>query len=107
MIVRLIAKMPTLVALAHRRVIGSLSAYLDKEIHYGCRRGIVLRMTSPITDRDHGARPVLEEGLRTPFTPHAKREQDRSPNAVRLVGPSRVDRRRARPPVARPQRPRS
>src|SRR5712692_2203631 len=87
-VVRLIAKMPTLAAFAHRHAMGLPYAYPDNELSYaGNFLNMMWRMTEPRYNPD----PVLTRALDVLFTLHADHEQNCSTSAMRVVGSSRVD----------------
>jgi citrate synthase len=85
---RLIAKMPTLAAFAHRYSIGMPFAYPDNDLSYA---GNFLNMMSRVAEPKYSPDPVLEEVLDTLFIIHADHEQNCSTNAMRSVGSSDAD----------------
>jgi citrate synthase len=85
---RLIAKMPTLAALAHRHSMGLPFVYPDNDLSY-CAN--FLQMTFRVTEPNYKVHPVLEKALEVLFILHADHEQNCSTNAVRAVGSSHVD----------------
>ncbi|HEV7502223.1 MAG TPA: citrate synthase [Vicinamibacteria bacterium] len=87
-IFRLIAKMPTLAALAHRHSMGLPFVYPDNELSY-CAN--FLQMTFRVTEPTYKVDPVLEKALEVLFILHADHEQNCSTNAMRAVGSSDVD----------------
>ncbi len=86
--VRLIAKMPTLAAFAHRYSIGRPYAYPDNDLSY---TGNFLNMMFKLTELKYRPNPVLERALDVLFILHADHEQNCSANAMRSVGSSQVD----------------
>src|SRR6185436_3138478 len=85
---RLIAKMPTLAALAHRHSMGLPFVYPDNDLSY-CAN--FLQMTFRVTEPNYKVHPVLEQALEVLFILHADHEQNCSTSAVRSVGSSEVD----------------
>jgi citrate synthase len=87
-IIRLIAKMPTLAALAYRHNIGQPYVYPDNDLNYA---GIFLSMLFKMTELKYEPDPRLERALDILFILHADHEQNCSTSAVRAVGSSQVD----------------
>jgi citrate synthase len=87
-IFRLIAKMPTLAALAYRHSEGTPFVMPDNELGYV---GNFLQMMFRMTERDYRVNPVLEKALEVLFILHADHEQNCSTAAMRAVGSSEVD----------------
>ncbi len=87
-VVRLIAKMPTLAAFAHRHAMGLPYAYPDNELSYA---GNFLNMMWKMTEPRYRPDPVLEHALDVLFVLHADHEQNCSTSAMRVVGSSQVD----------------
>jgi len=87
-VVRLIAKMPTLAAFAHRHARGLPYAYPDDELSYA---GNFLNMMRKMTEPKYVPDPVLEHALDVLFILHADHEQNCSTNAMRSVASSQVD----------------
>ena len=85
---RLIAKMPTLAALAHRHSMGLPFVYPDNDLSYSAN---FLQMTFRVTEPNYKVHPVLEQALEVLFILHADHEQNCSTSAVRSVGSSEVD----------------
>ena len=85
-IFRLIAKIPTLAAYAHRHSQGLHYTYPDNNLSY-C--GNFLRMLFAVGDYD--VDPVLERALDVLFILHADHEQNCSTAAMRGVGSSETD----------------
>jgi citrate synthase len=85
---RLIAKMPTLAALAFRHSRGRPYVYPDNQLSYaGNFLNMMWKMSEPRYDPD----PALEHALDVLFILHADHEQNCSTNAMRAVSSSRVD----------------
>jgi len=87
-IFRLIAKMPTLAALAYRHSEGTPFVMPDNDLSYA---GNFLQMMFRMTERDYKVHPVLEKALEVLFILHADHEQNCSTAAMRAVGSSEVD----------------
>ncbi len=87
-IARLIAKMPTIAAFAHRHAVGLPYAYPDNDLSYA---GNFLNMMWKTTELKYRPDPVLERALEVLFILHADHEQNCSTSAVRVVGSSRAD----------------
>jgi citrate synthase len=80
---RLIAKMPTIAAFAHRHSIGMPYAYPDNELGYA---GNFLSMMFKMTEVRYRPHPVLEKALNILFILHADHEQNCSTHAMRSIG---------------------
>jgi len=87
-IVRLIAKMPTLAAFAHRHSVGMPFAYPDNDLSY---TGNFLNMMFKTTEVKYNPHPVLERALDVLFILHADHEQNCSTSAMRGIGSSHPD----------------
>jgi citrate synthase len=85
--VRLVAKMPTIAALAFRHSRGLPYVFPRNDLDY---IGNFVNMTFEIGGR-HEANPVLQRALEILLILHADHEQNCSTNAVRGVGSSHVD----------------
>lgn len=85
---RLVAKMPTLAALAYRHSKGFPYIYPDPELSYA---GNFLNMMFRRAEPRYVPNPVLERALDILFILHADHEQNCGTNAMRAVGSSRVD----------------
>jgi citrate synthase len=83
---RLIAKIPTLAAFAHRHSMGLPLVYPDNELSYA---GNFLQMMFKIGRYE--VHPALERALDVLFILHADHEQNCSTSAMRSVGSSAVD----------------
>jgi len=86
-IVRLIAKMPTIAAFAHRHSVGLPYAYPDNELSY-CAN--FLQMMFSIGGK-YKVNDTLVKALEVLFILHADHEQNCSTSAMRGVGSSEVD----------------
>jgi citrate synthase len=83
--IRLIAKMPTLVAMAYKYGIGQPYMYPQNDLSYA---GNFLRMMFGTPCEDYVVNPVLERALDRIFILHADHEQNASTSTVRLCGSS-------------------
>jgi citrate synthase len=83
--IRLIAKMPTLVAMAYKYTIGQPYMYPKNELSYA---GNFLHMMFATPCEEYKVSPVLERALDRIFTLHADHEQNASTSTVRLCGSS-------------------
>jgi citrate synthase len=82
---RLIAKMPTLVAMAFKYTLGQPFLYPDNSLTY---TGNFLRMTFGVPAEPYVVNPVIEDAMRKIFILHADHEQNASTSTVRLAGSS-------------------
>jgi citrate synthase len=87
-IIRLIAKMPTLAAGAHRFSVGMPFVYPDNELNFPAN---FLSMMWKIAEPHYEADPALVKALDILFILHADHEQNCSTSAVRSVGSSLAD----------------
>lgn len=83
--VRLIAKMPTLVAMAYKYGAGQPFIYPQNDLSYA---GNFLRMMFATPCADYKVNPVIERALDRIFILHADHEQNASTSTVRLCGSS-------------------
>jgi citrate synthase len=83
--IRLIAKMPTLVAMAYKYSMGQPYMYPRNELSYA---GNFMRMMFATPCADYTVNPVLERALDRIFILHADHEQNASTSTVRLCGSS-------------------
>ncbi|QGG95093.1 citrate synthase [Actinomarinicola tropica] len=87
-IIRLIAKMPTLAAGAHRFSVGMPFVYPDNDLDFPSN---FLSMMWKIAEPHYEADPVLSRALDVLFILHADHEQNCSTTAMRTVGSSHAD----------------
>ncbi len=87
-IIRLIAKMPTLAAAAHRFSVGMPFVYPDNSLDFTSN---FLSMMWKIAEPRFDANPVLARALDILFILHADHEQNCSTTAMRVVGSSHSD----------------
>jgi citrate synthase len=87
-IIRLIAKMPTLAAAAHRFSVGMPFVYPDNELDFSSN---FLSMMWKVAEPHFEPDPVLARALDVLFILHADHEQNCSTTAMRVVGSSHSD----------------
>lgn len=85
---RLIAKMPTMAAFAHKNRVGLPYEYPVNHLGY---TGNFLRMMWNVADPNYEPDPVLTRALDVLFILHADHEQNCSTTTMRTVGSSRAD----------------
>jgi citrate synthase len=83
--IRLIAKMPTLVAMAYKYTVGQPYMYPKNNLSYS---GNFLHMMFATPCEEYKVNPVLERALDRIFILHADHEQNASTSTVRLCGSS-------------------
>lgn len=86
--VRLIAKMPTLAAAAHRFSVGMPFVYPDNSLGYAEN---FLSMMWKVAEPRYEAHPVLVRALEVLFILHADHEQNCGTTAMRTVGSAHAD----------------
>jgi citrate synthase len=82
---RLIAKMPTIAAMAYKYAVGQPFLYPDNKLSY---TGNFLRMTFGVPAEEYVVNPVVERAMDRIFILHADHEQNASTSTVRLAGSS-------------------
>ncbi|BAK67201.1 MULTISPECIES: citrate synthase [Sphingobium] len=82
---RLIAKMPTLAAMAYKYSVGQPFVYPRNDLSY---TGNFLHMTFSVPAEEYVVNPVIERALDRIFILHADHEQNASTSTVRLAGSS-------------------
>ena len=82
---RLIAKMPTIAAMAYKYSVGQPFIYPDNNLSY---TGNFLRMTFGVPAEPYVVDPVVEDAMDKIFILHADHEQNASTSTVRLAGSS-------------------
>jgi citrate synthase len=85
---RLIAKMPTIVAMAYKYTIGQPFIYPSNKLSYAEN---FLRMMFAVPAEDYVPNPVLSQALDRIFILHADHEQNASTSTVRLAGSSQAN----------------
>ena len=83
--IRLIAKMPTLVAMAYKYGVGQPFMYPQNDLSYA---GNFMRMMFGNPCEEYKVNPVVERALDRIFILHADHEQNASTSTVRLAGSS-------------------
>ena len=87
-VVRLIAKIPTLAAMAYRYSIGMPFVFPDNDLDFA---GNFLSMMWRVAEPRYDVDPVLAKALDQLFILHADHEQNCSTTAARVVGSSHAD----------------
>jgi citrate synthase len=82
---RLIAKMPTIAAMAYKYSVGQPFLYPDNSLSYA---GNFLRMTFGVPAEPYEVIPAVERAMDRIFILHADHEQNASTSTVRLAGSS-------------------
>ena len=82
---RLIAKMPTMAAMAYKYSVGQPFLYPDNSLSY---TGNFLRMTFGVPAEPYEVNPIVERAMDRIFILHADHEQNASTSTVRLAGSS-------------------
>jgi citrate synthase len=83
--VRMIAKMPTIVAMAYKYSVGQPFVYPRNDLDYSSN---FLRMCFSVPAEDYVVNPVVAKAMDLIFTLHADHEQNASTSTVRLAGSS-------------------
>ncbi len=83
--VRMIAKMPTIAAMAFKYTIGQPFIYPRNELDYASN---FLRMCFAVPSEDYEVNPILSRAMDRIFTLHADHEQNASTSTVRLASSS-------------------
>jgi citrate synthase len=86
--IRLIAKVPTIAALAYRHSLGYPFVYPDNALSFA---GNFLAMVRKMAEPRYKPNPVLERALDVLFILHADHEQNCSTSTMRAAGSSMVD----------------
>ncbi len=86
--IRLIAKMPTIAAMAYKYAIGQPFVYPDNSLSY---TGNFLKMMFSVPAEEYVPNPVLEKAIDCLFVLHADHEQNASTSTVRLAGSSQAN----------------
>jgi citrate synthase len=82
---RLIAKMPTIAAMAYKYSVGQPFVYPRNDLSYA---GNFLRMMFSVPAEEYEVNPVLEKAVDRILMLHADHEQNASTSTVRLAGSS-------------------
>ncbi|MEP2030027.1 MAG: citrate synthase [Paracoccaceae bacterium] len=83
--IRLIAKMPTIAAMAYKFTIGQPFVYPRNDLDYASN---FLRMCFAVPAEDYEVNPILSRAMDRIFTLHADHEQNASTSTVRLASSS-------------------
>jgi citrate synthase len=83
--VRMIAKMPTIAAMAYKYSVGQPFVYPKNDLDYSAN---FLRMCFAVPCTEYQVNPVLSRAMRRIFILHADHEQNASTSTVRLAGSS-------------------
>ena len=83
--IRLIAKMPTIVAMAYKYSVGQPFVYPRNDLDYASN---FLRMCFSVPAEEYKVNPVVARAMDLIFTLHADHEQNASTSTVRLAGSS-------------------
>jgi len=83
--IRMIAKLPTIVAMAYKYSIGQPFVYPRNDLDYASN---FLRMCFSVPAEDYVVNPVVAKAMDLIFTLHADHEQNASTSTVRLAGSS-------------------
>ena len=83
--IRLIAKMPTIAAMAYKYTIGQPFVYPRNDLDYAAN---FLRMCFAVPAEDYVVDPILSRAMDRIFTLHADHEQNASTSTVRLASSS-------------------
>jgi len=86
--VRLLAKLPTIAAYAHKKAMGQPLLYPDNSLGYVEN---FLRMTFGVPAEPYEVNPTMARALEMLFVLHADHEQNCSTSTVRLVGSSNAN----------------
>ena len=86
--IRLLAKMPTIAAYAHKKSVGQPFLYPDNDLGYVDN---FLRMTFGVPAEEYVVDPVASKALNLLFLLHADHEQNCSTSTVRMVGSSNAN----------------
>jgi citrate synthase len=83
--IRMIAKIPTIVAMAYKYSVGQPFVYPRNDLDYASN---FLRMCFSVPAEDYVVNPVIAKAMDLIFTLHADHEQNASTSTVRLAGSS-------------------
>ena len=83
--IRMIAKIPTIVAMAYKYSVGQPFVYPRNDLDYASN---FLRMCFSVPAEDYEVNPVVARAMDLIFTRHADHEQNASTSTVRLAGSS-------------------
>ncbi|MEM0977609.1 MAG: citrate synthase [Pseudomonadota bacterium] len=83
--IRMIAKIPTIAAMAYKYTVGQPFVYPRNDLDYASN---FLRMCFAVPSEDYEVNPILSKAMDRIFTLHADHEQNASTSTVRLAGSS-------------------
>ncbi len=83
--IRMVAKMPTIAAMAYKYSIGQPFVYPSNDLDYAAN---FLQMCFSVPAEDYEVNPILSRAMDRIFTLHADHEQNASTSTVRLAGSS-------------------
>ncbi|VAW14736.1 Citrate synthase (si) [hydrothermal vent metagenome] len=83
--IRMIAKMPTIAAMAYKYSVGQPFVYPRNDLSYA---GNFLHMAFSVPAEDYKINPIIEQAMDKILTLHADHEQNASTSTVRLAGSS-------------------
>jgi citrate synthase len=83
--IRMIAKIPTIVAMAYKYSVGQPFVYPRNDLDYASN---FLRMCFSVPAEDYVVNPIIAKAMDLIFTLHADHEQNASTSTVRLAGSS-------------------
>jgi citrate synthase len=83
--IRMVAKLPTIVAMAYKYSVGQPFVYPRNDLDYASN---FLRMCFSVPAEDYVVNPVIAKAMDLIFTLHADHEQNASTSTVRLAGSS-------------------
>lgn len=86
--IRLVAKMPTIAAMAYKYSVGQPFVYPRNDLSYA---GNFLSMTFSVPAEEYVVNPVLERAMDKIFILHADHEQNASTSTVRIAGSSQAN----------------
>ena len=86
--IRLVAKIPTIAAMAYKYSVGQPFAYPRNDLSYA---GNFLSMTFSVPAEEYIVNPVLERAMDKIFILHADHEQNASTSTVRIAGSSQAN----------------
>ena len=95
--IRMIAKMPTIAAMAYKYTIGQPFVYPRNDLDYASN---FLRMCFAVPAEDYEVNPILSRAMDRIFTLHADHEQNASTSTVRLASSSGLIPLLVLPPVS-------
>lgn len=86
--IKLIAKVPTLAAMAYKYIIGQPFIYPDNSLNFSSN---FLKMTFGVPTEEYLERPIISKILNKLFILHADHEQNASTSTIRMAGSSNAN----------------